>query len=255
MNKKPKIVAIIPSRMAASRLPGKPLKMIHGLPMIEHVRRRTLLAQGIDEVYVATCDLEVKKAVEEFGGKVIMTKDTHIRPTDRVEEAAGHIKADIIIMAQGDEPLLIPQTLSDVVNPLLENKNLVASNIIHPMDKSDLSNKNVVKVVLSNSHKLLYLSRSAIPGIMSEEHVTYYKQSGIMAFTKDFLHTYAELTPTPHEKQESIDMLRVLVHDYKLQGVVNTHETRGVDTPSDIEFVEKMMMTDPIQKDLYNKTK
>src|SRR6185503_8470407 len=111
-------VAVIPARMASSRFPGKPLALLHGLPMIEHVFRRVKLCSQLDEVYVATCDEEIRVVAEAFGAKVIMTSAAHERATDRVAEAAAHFAADVIAMVQGDEPMITPEMIESALEPL-----------------------------------------------------------------------------------------------------------------------------------------
>src|SRR5262245_38227249 len=125
-----RIVGIIPARMGSSRFPGKPLAPILDRPMIEHVYRRTSACDSVKEVFVATCDLEIKSAVEGFGGSVIMTSSTHERATDRVAEAAQHIEADIIVMVQGDEPLIMPGMIEVSLRPLLEDTSIACVNMI-----------------------------------------------------------------------------------------------------------------------------
>jgi len=250
-----KIIIVIPSRMGSSRFPGKPLFEIIGLPMIEHVRRRSLLANCASDVIVATCDQEIIDTVTAFGGRAIMTLDTHERCTDRIEEAVTGIDADIIVNVQGDEPLLDPEVIDKLVAPFYKDNSVLCTNIVHPItDKSELSSKNVVKVVLSHTNKIIYLSRSEIPGTMLETNITYYKQSGIMAFKKEFLHEFSKLTAGPLEKKESIDMLRVLENDYGIQGVVSHGETVGVDVKENIDFVVKTLETGK-QKALWDKIK
>ena len=112
-----RVLVVVPARMASSRYPGKPLVMILGLPMVEHVRRRALLAKGVDEVLVATCDLEIKRVVESFGGKAVMTSDKHERCTERVAEAAQNFSARIVVNVQGDEPLLSPKHIETTLEP------------------------------------------------------------------------------------------------------------------------------------------
>ena len=253
MSKK-RVVLIIPARMGSSRFPGKPLAKILDLPMIEHVRRRASFCDSVDEVFVATCDEEIKEAVEAYGGKAIMTAPTHERCTDRVEEAAATLEADIVVNVQGDEPLLLPQVVEDVVRPLMERDNVLSTCIVYPItEASELQDVNVVKVVLDQSNWIMYFSRSPIPYLKTNENFPLYKQSGVMAFRKDFLHQYSHLTPTPLEKAESVDMLRVLEHGYKLLGVVNPNVIVGVDVPDDVPKVEELLTSDGIQKDYYSR--
>lgn len=247
-----KIVAIIPARMAATRFPGKPLAKILGLSMIEHVRRRVVKSNLFSEVYIATCDQSIIDEVERFGGKAIMTKDTHERCTDRIEEAAKKIQADIFVNVQGDEPIVMAESLKKLINPFLENSEILTTNIVNPVHSEDeLNNLNVVKAVLSQSQKILYMSRSAIPGKEYQAGFKYYKQTGLMAFKKDFLHLYSTLSPTPLEIKESCDMLRLLENDYSIQGIVCDQKTIGVDVANQIEQVEEFILTNPNQKIIY----
>ena len=154
-----KIVAIIPARMAASRFPGKPLAIILDLPMIEHVRRRVCLSEVIDDVYVATCDREIFDTVENFGGKAVMTKDTHERCTDRVEEAVRNIDLDIAVVVQGDEPLFKPEVLSELVSPLLDDDSVPCTNLISTIrNKKDLDDVDIVKTVVDERGFVMYFS-------------------------------------------------------------------------------------------------
>jgi 3-deoxy-manno-octulosonate cytidylyltransferase (CMP-KDO synthetase) len=246
-----KIVVVIPARMASSRFPGKPLVNILGLPMIEHVRRRVSLCKDID-VYVATCDNEIRKVVENHGGKVIMTSDKHVRCTDRIEEAVKNIDAEIVVNVQGDEPTVTPEVITDVSTLLLKNDIFLCSCLIYPIsDSNELQNPNVVKTVISKTNSILYFSRSPIPYLRETCNVQFYKQSGIMAFRKDFLHLYSRLPPTPLEVAESVDMLRILEYDYKILGIPTTQVSIGVDIPEDVKIVETILKEDDTQSKLY----
>ena len=249
---KNKIVAIIPARMSATRFPGKPLAKILDLSMIEHVRRRVVKSGLFSEVFVATCDQVIIDEVEKYGGKGIMTKNTHERCTDRIEEAAKIIQADIIVNIQGDEPVVMAESLKKLIQPFLENPALLTTNIVNPIrSEEDLHNLNIVKAVLSQSLKILYMSRSAIPGKEYQSNVNYYKQTGLMAFKKDFLHLYSTLSPTPLEIKESCDMLRLLENDYAIQGIICEHKTIGVDIPEQVKQVEEFILSNPAQKTIY----
>ncbi|MFB3883632.1 MAG: 3-deoxy-manno-octulosonate cytidylyltransferase [Thermodesulfobacteriota bacterium] len=246
-----KVVAIIPARMASSRFPGKPLVNILGLPMIEHVRRRVSLCDGI-EVYVATCDHEIRTVVESHGGKVIMTSDKHLRCTDRIEEAVTSLDADIVVNVQGDEPTVVPQAVTEVSSPLQTSDAFQCSCLIYPLsDLSELQNPNVVKTVISREKSILYFSRSPIPYVRENGPTHFFKQSGIMAFRKDFLHLYSRLSATPLEIAESVDMLRVLEHSYKILGIPTTQVSSGVDVPEDVRAVEEILKGDVNQNKLY----
>ena len=238
--------------MGSSRYPGKPLAKILDLPMIEHVRRRALLCEDADEVVVATCDDEIREAVESHGGKVIMTSDKHERCTDRIAEAAAHVEADIVVNVQGDEPCVFPQCVSDVARPVREDAECLCSTLIYPVATyEELENPNYVKTVLSQSGRVLYFCRNAIPSRRESESPRLYKQSGIMAYRRDFLLQFASWPQTPLERVESCDMLRILENDVPIRGVVTPYETPGVDVPEDIRTVEELIRSDSAQQDLY----
>lgn len=249
-----KISVVIPARMAASRFPGKPLAKILNLPMIEHVRRRVLLCETITSVYVATCDIEIKEVVESYGGNVIMTSSKHERCTDRIEEASKKIDADIIVNIQGDEPCVLPQCVTDVSLPLLKKDDLLCTCLIYEVKTYDeLRNPNIVKAVLSKSKSIMYMGRNPIPSKRIGENPTLYKQSGIMAFRKNFLIQFSSMSQTPLERVESVDMMRVLENDIKIQGIVTSYETPGVDIPNDIQKVEKLIQSDTLQSEIFRK--
>jgi len=246
-----KIVAIVPARMAATRFPGKPLALILGLPMIEHVRRRVSLCATLDEVIVATCDEAIREVVEEAGGQVIMTSDVHERCTDRIAEAAIRADADIVINVQGDEPLVIPKMMDQVIQPLLENCELLTVNLVaRIVNQEEFDDPNTCKVVTNRVGDLLYISREPIPSRKKAATSDYIrmKQLGIIAFRNDFLQTFTKLEPTPLEQIESVDMMRAVEHGYRVKMVETNNRLIGVDVPEDIERVEKILATDPLIK-------
>ncbi len=248
-----KIAAIIPARMGSFRFPGKPLATILGLPMIEHVRRRvTNMALFSGGVYVATCDEEIKKVVEEASGKVIITSDTHDRAADRVEEAAHKLDCDVVVMVQGDEPMVVEEPLRALIEPFFKDETVGCACLVYPIkDPKDLPSPNIVKTVQSQSGNLIYFSRSIIPGNEVHASFPYLKQSGIMAFTKARLHEFAELESTPLERKESCDMLRYIEHDLPILGVYSTAETKGVDLPEQVRELEEAIQSDPEQFKLF----
>ena len=253
-NEKKRVVAIIPARMAASRFPGKPLAKIMDLPMIEHVRRRVCFSDSIDDVYVATCDRDIFDTVQNFGGKAVMTKDTHERCTDRVEEAARNIDLDIAVVVQGDEPLFMPDVLSDLVSPLLEDDSIPCTNLISAIrNEQDLSDVDIVKAVLDETGFIMYFSRASIPYIRVKNNCPFYRQTGVSAFTKSFLRTYAELSATSLEVAESVDFLRIIGHGYPIKGVVYESVTLGVDRPDDVRKIEAVLLDDEEQRKIYER--
>ena len=246
------ITIVIPARMASSRYPGKPLVSVMGLPLIEHVRRRALLAKESHLVVVATCDIAIKEAVEKAGGRAVMTKDTHERCTDRIEEAMEQLPGDIVVMVQGDEPLLMPDAISAVVAPLLADPTLPIVNLLSALEsKDDYANPNIVKAVCNLKGDVIFFTRSAIPFFREERKVPVYRQTGIMAFRKDALKKFSALPETSLERVESVDMLRAIEHSMRIAGVVVDYVTLGVDHPSDVSLVEAAIENDSIQKELF----
>jgi len=253
------IVAIIPARMASSRFPGKPLKSILGLSMIEHVRRRALLCGVLDDVLVATCDREIAEEVTRFGGNVVMTSNQHESCVDRVAEAAKGINAEIIINLQGDMPLLHPDILERLVAPFKQDNELKFTDMMGPIeDAEEINNSNVVKVVVGLSGNSLYYSREPIPSlkkVSSALSVPRYKQLGINAFRRESLMIFSDLPRTPLEKIESVDMLRLLENGFVVRMVSSPYPVVGVDTPEDLKRAEEWMRNDSIFYDYMKENK
>ena len=243
-----KIIAVIPARMASSRFPGKPLVPILGLPMIEHVRRRVALSKLFSDVVVATCDKEIENVVISSGGKAIMTSKKHERCTDRIAEAAEKLEAEIIVLVQGDEPLVMPDMFNSLIEPLVEYNHLYCVNMMGEIaNEKELYNQNIVKVVFDVNENAMFFSREPIPSSkLYSSSFTKYKQLGIIAFRKDFLLKFTKLSPTPMEIIESIDMLRILENGFSVRMVKSDIFIVGVDTPEDLKRVEKIMEHDPI---------
>jgi 3-deoxy-manno-octulosonate cytidylyltransferase (CMP-KDO synthetase) len=252
MNKE--IAVIIPARMAASRFSGKPLVKILDLPMIEHVRRRVLLSGAVDEVYVATCDREIQETVEAYGGKAIMTASTHERCTDRVEEAAHQIKADIIVIVQGDEPLFMPEVIQSLINPLSADTSVYCTNLLSVIqNRIDLNDIDIVKAAVNRKGNIMFFSRAPIPFFRVDNNAPCYRQTGVSAFSRAFLSTYTALSPTPLEIAESIDFLRILEHGYTIRSVITEEVMYGVDRKEDVSIIKKILRNDPVQHEYYER--
>lgn len=246
------IIGIIPARMASSRFPGKPLHPICGVPMVGHVYFRSKMSSSMSEVYVATCDQEIVDYVHSIGGKAIMTADTHQRASDRTAEALTHIeamtgkRADIVVMIQGDEPMLRPGMIDEAIVPMLNDDSILVVNLMAPLkDGEEHDDINEVKVVVDQQSNALYFSREAIPSRRKGgEGVTKLKQVCVIPFRRDFLLKFNDLTPTPLEIAESVDMNRVLEHGYKVHMVYTKYDVYSVDTESDRQRVEALMLND-----------
>lgn len=243
------IVAIIPARMGSTRFPGKPLASILGLPMVEHVYRRTAMCGILRAVYVATCDAEIYEAVEGFGGQAIMTSPLHQRPSERVAEAVGGLDAEIVVMVQGDEPMTVPAMIELAVAPMLDDPRVQCVNLVKRIEsEEEYLDPNTIKVVMDRQGNALYFSREPIPTrhLLGLERVPMFKQVCIIPFRRGLLHTYAQLEPTPLERAESIDMLRLLEHGYEVCMVETEFETHAVDIPEDLTRVEGLMRDDSL---------
>ena len=251
---KKRIIAVVPARLESSRFPNKPLAPILTLPMVEHVRRRALLCETVDEVYVATCDEPIRDVVQQAGGKVVMTAHTHERCTERVEEAMHSLVADVVAIVQGDEPLLFPQAVAQVVGPFLKDDALLCTNLVSPMESAeDFDNPDIVKAATDQNGFIMFFSRAPIPYFRHHMPCPIYRQTGIWAFRADLLRQYSALPRSPFEQAESIDMLRLVEHGYRILAVPTSYATIGVDRVEDIAVVEHILRTDDVQRDLYGR--
>lgn len=240
------IAALIPARMGSTRYPGKPLCDIHGKSMIEHVYRRTRMSERVDGTYVATPDEEIRAETESFGGEVIMT-GSHTRATDRVAEAARGIDAEILVVMQGDEPLIYPDMIDSAIEPLTENENVLVTNLARAIpNEAQYRDPNNVKVVVDDDWNALYFSRAPIPNLhdMEFDDIPVYHQVCVIPFRRDFLYEFTAMEETPLERVESIDMLRLLENGYAVRLVETDRETYPIDTPEDHKKVNEMMKKD-----------
>ncbi|MBF0177999.1 MAG: 3-deoxy-manno-octulosonate cytidylyltransferase [Magnetococcales bacterium] len=242
-----KITAIIPARYASTRLPGKPLAVMAGKPMIQHVYERTALAR-VDRVLVATDDERIRAAVLAFGGDVVMTSPSHPSGTDRIAEAARGMQVDVIVNVQGDEPLLHPHMLDQLLEPMRQDPTIPMGTLAHPLaDATDLLSPDVVKVVCNRQGFALYFSRAPIP-LAREPHdgtIGALRHIGLYAYRADFLQQFARLQPTPLEKMEKLEQLRALEHGHAIRVAVTDHAATGVDTPADLDKVRKLLESVP----------
>ena len=246
----PQVVAVIPARYDATRLPGKPLADIAGRPMIEHVYRRTASARGVDAVVVATDDSRIATAVRQFGGIAAMTDPAHRTGTDRIAEVVAGMQCEIVLNVQGDEPLIEPEVIEAVIAPLLRDPMLEMSTVCVPIvDPADYENPNVVKVVTDRAGRAMYFSRAPIPHIRGgppegggPAKAGPYKHIGLYGYRRTFLLKFATLPQTPLERTESLEQLRALEHGYRIQTVETRHDSVGVDTPEDLERVRRHLL-------------
>lgn len=220
--------------------------------MLEHVYRRVAMSQALDATFIATCDEEIREAGSRFGANVIMTSDTHERASDRVAEAVANLDADLIVMVQGDEPMTRPEMIDLAINPFLDDPQLGCINLVRAIDnREDFYDFNTIKVVMNQKDEALYMSRQPIPTAPASAQTDFshhfaYKQVCIIPFRRQTLLEFARLPATPLEKLESIDMLRLLEHGYRVKMVRTKFNTQAVDTPADLERVAWLMESDPL---------
>jgi 3-deoxy-manno-octulosonate cytidylyltransferase (CMP-KDO synthetase) len=235
--------------MGSSRFPGKPMRKILGIPMVEHVLRRVQMCDILDEVYVATCDQEIFDYIESIGAKAIMTSDQHERASDRVAEANETIGADFVVLVQGDEPMTTPEMVADALTPMLNDASIDCVNLRAKITtQEEFEDRNTIKVVMNVENDATYFSREPIPHTekIGFDSAPKWKQVCIIPFTKDSLAGYATLEPTPLEVSESVDMMRFVEHGYKVRMIDCTTPSHAVDTESDRVSVESIMKNDPL---------
>ncbi len=237
-----KVLCVIPARYASTRLPGKPLSMIAGKPMIQHVYERACQAQLPDEVVVATDNELVEKAVLDFGGKAVMTSPDHPSGTDRLAEVAlMYPDIDVIVNVQGDEPMIPPEVIDRLAEAFTGDADLNMATMKVIMDEEDYENPAAVKVVTDQQGYALYFSRSLMPYPRNKpEGFKVFKHVGIYAYRRNFLLKYAALAPTPLEKAESLEQLRALENGYKIKVLESDFQGIGVDTPEDLAAVNAL---------------
>jgi 3-deoxy-manno-octulosonate cytidylyltransferase (CMP-KDO synthetase) len=241
--------------MASSRYPGKPLADIHGVPMVGHVAYRVKMCSMVSSTYIATCDQSIMEYAKANGLEAIMTKDTHNRCTDRAAEALLKIeettgkKVDIVLVIQGDEPMITPDMVSSALSPMLDDPSVNVVNLMEEIRTvEEFEDPNEVKVVVDQNSDAVYFSREPVPsrrkGVLE---VPMRKQVCIMPFRRDYLLYFNSLQETPLEVIESIDMLRILEHGEKVRMVPVTQETFSVDTPDDHKKVCAAMVNDSLR--------
>jgi 3-deoxy-manno-octulosonate cytidylyltransferase (CMP-KDO synthetase) len=240
-----KVLGVIPARFASTRFPGKPLVDILGKPMIQRVYEQAMKAKYLTDVYVATDDERILKVVESFGGKVLMTSETHQNGTERCAEVASTLndQYDIVVNIQGDEPYIFPEQIDELVS-CFENEKTEIATLKKKIEHAELlDNNGVIKVVTNHENFALYFSRNTIPflqGILKEnwlEENTFYKHIGIYGFRKNVLDKVVILPKSPLEISESLEQLRWLYNGYNIYVKNTMYEAKSIDTPEDLEWV------------------
>ncbi len=246
-----KATAIVPARYASTRFPGKPLALINGLPMIQHVYERVAKAQAVERVIVATDDPRIAEVVAGFGGEVMLTRADHPTGTDRLAEVAAQIDAGLIVNVQGDEPLIDPRMIDQAVTPLVHDPAIQMGTLAARIDElTDFYSPNVVKVVKDEAGFALYFSRAPIPwprDLNQDElaaalpHERLLRHIGLYVYRRDLLLAYPRWPKTALESLENLEQLRALERGVRLYVAETEYACHGVDTPADLERVAVLM--------------
>ncbi|MFL2875784.1 MAG: 3-deoxy-manno-octulosonate cytidylyltransferase [Candidatus Pelagibacter sp.] len=242
------ILAVIPVRMGSSRFPGKPLKKINGTPMVQRVINNCEKSKLVKKVVTATCDKEIFKFVSSLKKDVVMTSKKHNRASDRVCEAVKKLeknknkKYKIVVMIQGDEPMVTGKMIDNALKPMLSDKSINVINLVSPIrSKDELLDINTIKVTYDKKMNAVYFSRSVIPFFKKFIKNFFFKQVCVIPFRRDFLFKYSSLKETKLEKVESIDMLRIVENNLKVKLVKVSQYTHAVDNLKDLKLVERLI--------------
>ena len=239
------IIGILPARWGSTRFPGKPLHLIAGKPLIQHVWERCQETKNLSEIIVATDDERILRAVEAFGGKAVMTSPDHPTGTDRLAEAVVEIpNATHILNIQGDEPLIDPCLIDELAQALIDDPALHMVTAANPLDPSDpaVGDPNVVKVVLKKNGHALYFSRSPLPYFRNPvPGLQVFRHKGIYGYRRDFLETFVTWPPSPLEQAESLEQLRALENGADIRVLITDDTSPGVDTPEQALDVERIL--------------
>ncbi len=238
-----KVLGIIPARYGSTRFPGKPLALIQGKPLLQWVVEGSRGSQKINEILVATDDARIAELCKKIGVEAVMTPSDLPTGTDRIRAAVQDRGADVVVNIQGDEPLISGAILDQLVEPMLNDKNLEMSTLARKLAAGDLESLNTAKIVVDEKMRAIYFSRLPIPFSRSSEvrHEIGLKHIGIYAYQRSFLERFCRQGPVPLELSEGLEQLRALYLGAKIQVVVVDHDSWGVDTPEDVAKVEKLL--------------
>lgn len=240
-----KAIGVIPARYASTRFAGKVLADLAGKPVIQHVWERASQATKLDTVIIACDDERILKAAKDFGAQAVLTSRDHASGSDRIAEAVASIDTDIVVNIQGDEPLIEPTVIDDLVQALFDDSSCVMATVIKKLDDiQELQDPNVVKVTIDKNGCALYFSRSEIPFNREKngaKNIQYYKHLGLYAYRKEFLAVYTKLPRSHLEEIEQLEQLRALEAGYKIKTIETTTDTIGIDTRQDLEKVAALL--------------
>ena len=239
-----KALGVIPARLGSTRLPEKILRSISGKPMIQHVWECAKRAKKLEDVIVATDDARIQKCVEGFGGKAFMTRSDHPNGTSRIAEVMGHFKQDLVINIQGDQPLVDPKALDEMVSIFERSKDVEMLTLaVRMTDKASFENPNVVKIVCDGEGDALYFSRATIPFFQGKQDCafSFLKHLGVYGYRRDFLLEFVAWKPGILENIEKLEQLRVLERGRSIRVIETKYDFISVDTEEDLQEVEKRL--------------
>ena len=242
------ITGILPARWGSTRFPGKPLHLLAGKPLIQHVWERCKECTTLDSLYIATDDDRIREAAHGFGAQVVMTRSDHPTGTDRIAEAIKTIpEATHIINIQGDEPLIDPALIDELANTLAHDSSLPMVTAANPFtDEATQHDVNVVKVVLDRQGNALYFSRSPLPYLRNRPAgLVLYRHKGIYGYRRDFLETFITWPPSFLEQAESLEQLRALENGARIQVIITEDDSIGLDTPEQAAIIEALLQKFP----------
>ena len=237
------VLVVIPARFESSRFPGKPLATLWGKPLIQSVYEAASQCSKVDRVIVATDNVGIEKCVQGFHGEVVLTESSARTGTDRVAEVASRIPAEVIVNIQGDEVLLDPRLLEDLIDPFLQSA-VQMGTLRRPMTTLDnFHNPNVVKVVIDHTGNALYFSRSAIPFHRDNRNHSIYEHVGVYIYRHEMLREFSAMPTGTLEAAESLEQLRAMEAGIAIQTWETTYPSIRIDTHDDLAEAEKMALT------------
>jgi 3-deoxy-manno-octulosonate cytidylyltransferase (CMP-KDO synthetase) len=250
-----KVAAVIPARLSSTRLPNKVLLDISGLPMIEHVRRRVMMSKLGDDTFVATCDKEISSVIKSNGGNVIMTDSYHPNGTSRAAEAILGINYSHVILIQGDEPLVLPEDIDEMLNKIIKSPDVNCWNSVSPIeDLEELDKQSVVKCSVSASNEFLYCFRRSPSHASFDDQFSYTRKvNGLMAFRKDFLLSLIQQPQQIIDRIESIEQMKIIEIGEKINAVFSPESFPSINEPEDVSVVLNLLETNVKQSYYLNK--
>lgn len=237
-------IGVIPARYGSTRFEGKVLKDLCGKPVIQHVYERAKKAKTLDDLIIAADDDRIIQAVESFGGKAVFTSKSHTTGTDRLTEVVNAIDVKIVVNIQGDEPLINPLVIDELVRAMQADPELAMATVVKKSRSAEeFRSPDVVKAILDKDRNALYFSRSPIPTLLNpgEGDNFFYKHIGIYAYNKDFLFTFKNQPASYLETHERLEQLRALENGHKIRAIETKFETVGIDTPEDLELAKSIL--------------